>query len=195
MKAFGILIITAFLTGCLQEKYINHYQTTCKGYGPTHRCFTSKNNVSEEWTIFDGTIINYQSFNYEWGYVYKLGLVQVPMPFTAIADGPSAYYVFTGILEKNRQPSGTLFQIPVGQYESPDIVRNSDGTYTLYGKTQFDCFDSVCAELDSLLGSNMAMLLEFMHQDNPALPFTLNRVSCSGSTDFWSKCMQTVTTY
>ena len=173
-----ILPLLAFIYGCQTKLDIYHHRTQCENwYNPSSLCHLTKNITTNEWVAKD---IGLYNIDYEWGYTYELLVERINMP-TMFPGPPAIDYSVIKIISKTKEPSTTLFRIPI--YHPKAIIKESAGNYRIdINRKQFICAEPSCTEMDNFITTDTPMLLEFRHDDNPVLPMVLMQVVCSAST-------------
>ena len=187
-RIYFTLIVLTCVTGCfdfgndeggifgideegVKDLYVNHYKS---GINTSSLCFQIKKRLENEWNEYCDDIVGLE---YEWGYKYKIKVnAETINPFPL--SFPSTRYTLIESLEKKRVSVDTTFDISI-EHPSNIIVTDTPEIYVMYDEKELICDEVECASITSLKSQEMAMLLEFLHDEIKSSPLVLNQIKCS----------------
>lgn len=192
IKFFFVLFLLAYISGCGGDGkatqsdgdvlYLDHFKTECFGI-ILSLCERSKSSPDDEWTLFYDNI---ESFEYEWGYSYKLAITTEEIE-NPPEDASSTEYTLVNVLSKVREAETSVFDLSVSRTSSERLIEKvSDGLYEIYSDVRFSCVAEQCDTIDSLIEQDFSVLFQFSHGSDDESPLKLVQIKCSDTREYFS---------
>jgi hypothetical protein len=180
----SLVACNPFAPGATRTIIVDHHPVECSG--PWEQlCLLIEATGDPGFSRHYGGI---EGFHYEWGYVYRLTVVdrRVRNP---PADGSSTRTILQRVISKERVPAGTAFDI-ILTTEGFGLEPVASDRYRVYGEAEFVCPPgAACDELRANVDAGARMRFRLEHPAAPADPLVLREWEvCTGGSPGSVEC-------
>ncbi len=173
---------------------INNHKKECRLYNAANSslCIQAKIKGDDNWFLLEENSLN--GFNYAWGYDYEIE-VNIEELVNPPEDAPNKKYTYKKEIQKSTASTiNNNFEISVSTGIIKDHIKkvsSKENTYTLFDDKEITCLATVCFELDTLISTDKAVLLELKHQSPASEPLDLIKIKCNAPKDtFLKDCLE-----
>ena len=152
--------------------YLDHYREECASFFLT-LCNRVKTQPSDPWMT---TLNAVEGFEYQWGFVYELRVRETHIA-NPPADGSSIRTELLSVVNKEKVAPDVRFQLALTtRYrDEPKLVKVGE-LFGFHNAKTFACSAELCADIETLVGREGRVTLEFTHPQNPDMPLLAQRI-------------------
>ena len=159
------------------EIELHHFRVSCSGEG-LELCYLMKLEGQDEWALYSGEI---ESFDYEWGYVYRL-IVEGTKSVYAVMVGPRVRYRAISTIAKERAPAGEEFDVELHAELFKSAGLPLAKPMELLDGTAVSFSSAILAEqVRTALGADQYVCGRFRHAEDASGIVMLKTIPCPAS--------------
>ena len=173
---------------------INNHKKECKLYNAANSslCLQAKIKGNNDWFLLEENEIN--GFSYAWGYDYEIE-VEVEDLIDPPQDASDKKYTYKKEIQKSTASTiNNNFEISISEGVMTNHIKkvsSKDNTYKIFDDKEITCLPAVCAELDTFISTDKAVLLELKHQSPTSKPLDLIKIKCNAPKNtFLKDCLE-----